>query len=350
MILVINVIKVPHVPTSEELWNAVIGVYFSLQARNPSVEPGIDRLRRLELRRVREVRRYLSDAFRDVALGMPFLDSLHPFYRELIELMIDRTMYKHSLAKVGHATKALSSIYKDTVLSIKSATTSNDITRARRNFLARIRNLLMDLKPELDFLKNTATKLDKLPNIDPNLFTIVVSGMPNVGKSSFVRCVSSGKPKVAEYPFTTKELHVGHFTVLNDVKVQVIDTPGLLDRPLSERNRIELQAILALKYLARVIVFIVDPTNHSGYSLIEQVNLLREIKDNFNAPTLVLINKIDIAMESEVGTALSNVALIDNSIPVFRVSTINCNGCRDVINYIIDNYIIPMLKEVLSSR
>ncbi|WP_054853495.1 GTPase [Vulcanisaeta distributa] len=349
--LVVNVIRAPHVPTSEELWNAVVGVYFSLQARNPSIEPGIDRLRRLELRRVREVRKYLSDAFRDVALGMPFLDSLHPFYRELIELMIDRAMYKHSLAKVGHATKALSSIYKDAVIAIRSATTGNDIVRARRNFLARIKDLLTDLKPELDFLKAAAAKLDKLPNIDPSLFTIVVSGMPNVGKSSFVRCVSSGRPKVAEYPFTTKELHVGHFTVLNDVKVQVIDTPGLLDRPLSERNKIELQAILALKYLARVIIFILDPTSHSGYSLTEQLNLLREVRNSFGGtPLLLLVNKVDIATEDEVNTALSGVAVIDGSIPTFRVSTINCNGCREVINYIVDNYVIPMLRESLNSR
>ncbi|GAB6943844.1 NOG1 family protein [Vulcanisaeta sp. JCM 14467] len=344
-------IRAPHVPTSEELWNAVVGIYFSLQARNPSIEPGVDRLRRLELRRVREVRKYLTDAFRDVALGMPFLDSLHPFYRELIELMIDRATYKHSLAKVGHATKALSSIYKDAVMAIRSATMNNDIIKARRSFLARVRDLLMDLKPELDFLKNAAAKLDKLPNIDPNLFTIVVAGMPNVGKSSFVRCVSSGKPKVAEYPFTTKELHVGHFTVLNDVKVQVIDTPGLLDRPLSERNKIELQAILALKYLARVIVFILDPTNHSGYSLTEQLNLLREVRSNFsNTPLLLLVNKIDIATEDEVNTALSSVAAIDKSIPTFRISTINCNGCKEVINYVIDNHIIPMLRESLNSQ
>ncbi|BDR91917.1 small GTP-binding protein [Vulcanisaeta souniana JCM 11219] len=348
--MVINVIRAPHVPTSEELWNAVVGVYFSLQARNPSIEPGIDRLRRLELRRVRETRKYLIDTFRDIALGMPFLDSLHPFYRELIELMIDRTVYKHSLAKVGHATKALSSIYRDTILSIRSATTNYDIIRARKKFLSRVRDLIMDLKPELDFLKGAAVRLDKLPNIEPGLFTIVVSGMPNVGKSSFVRCVSSGRPRVAEYPFTTKELHVGHFTVLNDVKIQVIDTPGLLDRPLSERNKIELQAILALKYLAKVIVFILDPTSHSGYSLTEQINLLREIRSGFSTPTLVLINKIDIATENEVDAALSNITVIDGSIPIFKVSTINCSGCKVVIDHIVDNYVIPMLKESLSRQ
>lgn len=341
---------IPYVPTSEELWSGVVGVYFSLQSRSPSVEPGVDRLRRLELRRVREARKYLFDALSGVAMGMPFLDSLHPFYRELIELMIDRATYKHSLAKVGHATKAVASIYRDAVMAIRSATTNMDIIKARRNFLARVKDLVTDLKPELDFLKAAAVKLEGLPDIDPGLFTIVVAGMPNVGKSSFVRCVSSGKPKVAEYPFTTRELHVGHFTVLNDVKIQVIDTPGLLDRPLSERNRIELQAILALRHLASVIVFIIDPTHHSGYPLGEQVDLLREVRSSFNSPTIVLINKIDIASDTEVSAALDNVKLIDNSLPIFRVSTINCGGCRDVIDHIVDNHVIPRIKEALRQR
>ncbi|MCG2880252.1 MAG: 50S ribosome-binding GTPase [Vulcanisaeta sp.] len=340
-------LKLPYIPTSEELWNGVVGIYFSLQSKSPSVEPGIDRLTRLELRRVKEVRKYLFNTFRDVALGMPFLDSLHPFYRELIELMIDRTMYKHSLAKVGHATKAVASIYRDAVIAIKSATAREDIVKARRKFLARIRDLIMDLKPELDFLKSAAIKLEKLPDIDPGLFTIVVAGMPNVGKSSFVRCVSSGKPKVAEYPFTTRELHVGHFTILNDVKVQVIDTPGLLDRPLSERNRIELQAILALRHLASVIVFIIDPTNHSGYSLSEQINLLREVRSSFKSPIIVLLNKTDIATADEVNEALSRIRGVDESLVTFQVSTINCNGCRDVIRYVVDNHVIPRIIEAL---
>jgi nucleolar GTP-binding protein len=341
------VVRAPYVPSGEELWSGVVGVYSSLQARSPSVEAGVDRLRRLELRRVWEVRRYLFDTFRGVALGMPFLDSLHPFYRELIGLLVDVNEYRHSLAKVGHATRAVVSIYRDAVVAIRSATTNFDILRARRDFLARVRDLIMDLSPELNFLKSVAAKLDRLPGIDPGLFTIVVAGMPNVGKSSFVRCVSSGRPKVAEYPFTTKELHVGHFWVLNDVKVQVIDTPGLLDRPLSERNKIELQAILALRHLAHVIVFIIDPTSQGGYSLKEQFDLLREVRGSFGSPVIVLMNKVDVATEGEAGSALAGVASVDGALPVFRVSAINCGGCKEVVDYVIHEHIIPRIKEAL---
>ncbi len=347
-----NKLKIPHIPTSEELWSGVIGVYFSLQARSPSVEPGILRLRRLEIKRVKEVKKYLFDAFRDIALGMPFLDSLHPFYRELIELLIDRAMYKHSLAKIGHATKAVASIYKDAMLALRTATTREDVIKARRMFLARIKDLLNDLKPELDFLKEAAVKLDRLPDIDPNLFTIVVAGMPNVGKSSFVRCVSSGKPKVAEYPFTTKEIHVGHLTVLNDIKIQVIDTPGLLDRPLSEKNKVELQAILALRHLAHVIVFIVDPTMHCGYSLNEQIRVLKDITENFSkSPLVIAINKDDIAKGHEVEAARKIVKeVVGDDVPIFRTSTLNCHGCREIVDYIVERILIPRIIDELKAN
>jgi nucleolar GTP-binding protein len=105
-----------------------------------------------------------------------------------------------------------------------------------------------------------------LPNIDPDLFTMVIANAPNVGKSSLVSCPSTAKSKVAKYPFTTKQIHVGQIFVKGD-RVQVIDTPGLLDRPLDEMNKAELQTVLALRYLAKVVVFLVDPTHHRDFDL-----------------------------------------------------------------------------------
>jgi len=70
---------------------------------------------------------------------------------------------------------------------------------------------------------------------------------------------------------------VGHIFVRGD-RVQVIDTPGLLDRPLDEMNKAELQAVLALRYLAKVVVLLVDPTHHSGFDLSIQMNIFNNIK------------------------------------------------------------------------
>jgi Predicted GTPase len=78
-------------------------------------------------------------------------------------------------------------------------------------------------------------------------------------------------------------------------KFQVIDTPGLLDRSLEERNDIEKQAILALKYLTNVMIFLLDPSESCGYSMEKQTSLLESVKKGFtDIPIIVAESKSDI--------------------------------------------------------
>ena len=63
---------------------------------------------------------------------------------------------------------------------------------------------------------------------------------PNVGKSSFVNQITRANVEVQPYAFTTKSLYVGH-TDYQYLRWQVIDTPGILDKPLEDRNTIEMQ-------------------------------------------------------------------------------------------------------------
>jgi nucleolar GTP-binding protein len=91
---------------------------------------------------------------------------------------------------------------------------------------------------------------------------------------------------------------VGHFEK-NKIRYQIIDTPGLLDRPLEERNEIELQAISALRHVGKVMLFIIDPSETCGYTLEKQMHLLEEIKKEFVIPMIVAANKTDISKTAE---------------------------------------------------
>nr|2QU8_A Chain A, Putative nucleolar GTP-binding protein 1 [Plasmodium falciparum 3D7] len=132
-----------------------------------------------------------------------------------------------------------------------------------------------------------------LPSINPHKKTIILSGAPNVGKSSFMNIVSRANVDVQSYSFTTKNLYVGHFDhKLN--KYQIIDTPGLLDRAFENRNTIEMTTITALAHINGVILFIIDISEQCGLTIKEQINLFYSIKSVFSNKSIVIgFNKID---------------------------------------------------------
>jgi nucleolar GTP-binding protein len=152
--------------------------------------------------------------------------------------------------------------------------------------------MVHQIDKDLHFLNEVRNILRRLPHVE-DAFTVVIAGYPNVGKSSFIRRVSSATPEVASYPFTTKDIIVGHRD-LGRKRIQFVDTPGILDRPAEERNQIERQALSAMMNVADVVLFILDPSGHCGYPMEMQLNLLEEVKGMVDVPFVVVANKSDI--------------------------------------------------------
>ena len=96
---------------------------------------------------------------------------------------------------------------------------------------------------------------------------------------------------------------------------QVIDTPGILDHPLEERNTIEMQAVTALAHLRAAVLYVIDPSEQCGHTLEAQKSLFDNIKPLFaNKPLLVVANKTDVwkdnlTPEKQVGS-LTHFSLI----------------------------------------
>jgi len=122
----------------------------------------------------------------------------------------------------------------------------------------------------------------------------MVTGYPNVGKSSFVNKISRANVDVQPYPFTTKSLFIGH-TDYQYTRWQVIDTPGILDHPLEERNTIEMQAITALAHLHSAVLFFIDISEQCGHTIKKQAALYASLKPLFaNKPVLIVATKCDV--------------------------------------------------------
>lgn len=76
--------------------------------------------------------------------------------------------------------------------------------------------------------------------------------------------------EVQPYAFTTKSLYVGHMDY-KYLRWQVIDTPGILDHPLEDRNVIEMQAVTALAHLRAAVLYVMDLSEQCDHSLEDQV-------------------------------------------------------------------------------
>jgi len=281
------------------------------------------------LRRIRfveeQVRRY--DAF---LKSFPKINELHPFYKELLEILIgDVSKFKICLTSIKKAvflTSKLSKSYSRLILREEE----KDLNKYLSEYVGRISSILRRRKKCISFAIEISKQLKKLHAIDPNSPTLIIAGPPNAGKSTLVRKISTGKPEVAIYPFTTKDVHVGHI-IKEFQRIQVIDTPGILDRPMKERNKIELKAINAIKNLNGIIIFLFDVSNLSMLSSKEQIDLYNEIKE-LGKLIIPVINKID-----DVNRELYN--LIKNELRkehYFEISAEKGYGINELLTYVLN--------------
>ncbi len=257
-------------------------------------ETKLDTVRESNIGKLKSVRDTIVDTLGKYVKAFPSFERQSPFYRELIEVTVGKDKMKKSLGALDWCRGNVARIAKASTREVARSGKISEIDDLRRNAYGRISSFVKQVKKDLEFLAQARNTMRKFPAIDLEIPTIVVAGSPNVGKSQLVAAISSAKPRVAVYPFTTQELSVGTFE-RRHLRYQVIDTPGLLDRPLEERNKIELRAILALRHLADVIVFIFDPTETCGYPMSEQENLLKVVKKEFqDAPVIEVENKSDL--------------------------------------------------------
>ena len=253
----------------------------------------MERTRNLAIARVQVAGQTLESTLHGYVKAFPTLDRLPPFYRELVDILVDRDKLRKHLGAVDWAAGKAQELTREYTRRIGRAPIA-DVPRLRKEAVGRFASVVHQVAEDLDALVDARIALRKIPTLDPELPTIVVAGYPNVGKSALVRAVSTGKPKVAAYPFTTQGVTVGHFE-RGYQRFQVLDTPGLLDRPMEKRNKIERQAIAALRHLATAILFVLDPTESCGFPLEAQLGLLGSVQRTFpGVPLVVLENKADL--------------------------------------------------------
>jgi GTP-binding protein len=168
-------------------------------------------------------------------------------------------------------------------------------------------------------------------------------GFPNAGKSTFVSRVSSARPKIADYPFTTLVPHLGVVDVAEDTSFVIADVPGLIPGA-SEGAGLGDRFLRHLSRTAGLIYFI-DVSEASERDPVSDLEVLRReilaygggIEDK---PAAVAANKIDALSDRKRLEKLKSAAK-KSGLPFFAVSSATGEGCREAIAEIYRLLVLP---------
>jgi nucleolar GTP-binding protein len=285
------------------------------------------------MRKVKFTQQTISERLSAILTDFPRLNDIHPFYSDLCNTLYDRDHYKLALGQINTARSIIDSIARDMIRMIKYGDTLYRCKCLKRAALGRMCTVLKRQKASLAYLEEVRKHLSRLPALDPNTRTLLMCGLPNVGKSSFMNKITRGNVDVQPYAFTTKSLFVGHCDY-KYLRWQVIDTPGILDHPLEERNTIEMQAIIALAHLTCSVLYFVDISEQCGYTIEQQCSLFRSIKPLFaNKQLIIVVNKVDVqsfeTLELEKKSLVEALAT-DSNCSLMTMSNISEHGVSEV--------------------
>lgn len=169
-------------------------------------------------------------------------------------------------------------------------------------------------------------------------------GLPNAGKSTFLRAVSAARPKVADYPFTTLQPHLGVARVDPERSLVIADIPGLIAGAAEGAGL----GIRFLKHLmrTRLLLHIIDlaPCDPNANPVLDAQTALRELEkydpDLAAKPRWLVLNKLDLLPEDErdqrVAAFLRDYGADAQDTPCFRVSAISGEGCQPLLGKLMD--------------
>lgn len=163
-------------------------------------------------------------------------------------------------------------------------------------------------------------------------------GLPNAGKSTLIRAVSSAKPKVANYPFTTLYPNLGVVSIEAHRSFVIADIPGLIEGAAEGAGL----GIQFLKHVSRTLLLLhlVDVAPFDGSDPVESIRIIERELAKFSDELAqrerwLVLNKIDLLPEEERDAVCEDIVKrLDWQGPVFRTAAVASEGTQRLMQAI----------------
>ncbi len=160
-------------------------------------------------------------------------------------------------------------------------------------------------------------------------------GLPNAGKSTFISRVSAAKPKIADYPFTTLQPHLG-VVKMDDFKSFVIaDIPGLI----KDAHKGAGLGFQFLRHIERtkILLHLVDVSDLTTGDPVENLEqIINEIRlyneDLLKRPQIIVATKMDVANKEKLDRLTGYCK--KNNMDLFKISSVTGEGIQELLLYL----------------
>ena len=294
---------IPPVPRAQEIIDSALTTGRKKSVRKKKGDDRVSIKRKKERERLVAISTDLRGRLKTFSKQFPSYDDLNEFYRSLFANDIDVDAYRRTLGRIEKTAGVVASVARTYRGRLDAAQSEEEIAQAVGAYIGRTCSAVEQLDESFVWLEQVRETIQDYPVIKET-FTVCIAGFPNVGKTTLFAEVTGSQAEINSYAFTTKRLNVGYKTY-GHTKVQFIDTPGTLNR--ESMNRIEVQAHLALKYLADVILYMYDPTEQ--YTK-EQQEALRETMKEYRAPVHNFVSKQDLVNQEQLAAFVGQKSVV----------------------------------------
>ena len=224
----------------------------------------------------------ITDKLKYVSDRLPDYDTVNEYYAMMFKNVCPKSTmekYRNHITSTITVINKVSESYKRQIMKLQTSRSKKfekeRFVKIKKEYVGRVASTLRNLDSTFEKLLTLEKEFKRIANPDFNLRTVVLVGIPNAGKTTYLTKITDATPEINSYAFTTKALNVGYFKRRQDT-YQVIDTPGLIHHDFKEMNAIEKQAIAAIKAISDLIVFVYNPTLNEK----EQRDMITTLREN----------------------------------------------------------------------